>query len=982
MLTEIGLCEDYDMSYRHIAFAHADTSTILVMPLIGDRQLQCLKFDKQNQKYITYSHHAPSHHSNFMPAAIAKQFMSISSDGRYLAISWQPLNVDAELDPSKKSVLVYKTEKYNHTRNALLRSYEGDKPDCMIRFQGGCSFMPDGRLALINETHLHVFELKEPNDELEVEEAYKVDLQQDLDDDGVSRSDFYDDLPDIKEEVATKDVKKAKKSVSFKDLLPDTESVTSKEEHDTNEIPANDQISSSCSNDIFYEANSSQDCQQSEQQSCSFIDTLDEEEIEIISENGINSDEDFVFMRDISSPEMKETISSVTTDATVDNEVKESQVVEPLNEEDSYKEDKPTLPPPPAIPHSIRYDEESNNQRIESIRKHIKTLKQSGALFITSDHRHNVWKVEKNLIKLFFSLPRNKNPPYRATDNEYVLAISRFNNMVIASNQYTTFNTATKPNNTTELRGCLDVYDTCSESVIARLHLPANRKSVNAILQVSFIQKDMYAIALTYHYEASNHPSENCYFLDLWDIGSGTHLAGKSITSEVGYLPDAQFFINESIKLRYGCGAFIRAFPTVPPSVNHGCIKKSESLNNNTISALSAHLVPLLEDGRKKEEIYNGNTRKDFYISRANLTPAEKSFASKEKLELSDVFYVWSKAKQPSSSYSKRIPAFSLPVYFLDNDMTYILVVLKNSFHSVISVWKLVSFTTNTSSGPLMTVYDKQVLYSFGNTNANSIDRCLGTPAVLFDPSRILSSTSHSLNGRVSHSSSYIVPGKNNADNTPVLVVCISQKDTHHYRTRSKDTFNSDPNHIEFDYSTETSSSSTPVLCENKRKCCIAIPLLRTSMLECALHAIINEQEQEENISKVYFNQVFCREMYGGNPLSKSLVLKTFASVIPELFTTVAGTQLLTRLARNDKHNEYLEYIFFYLFQADMGNCCHLHPVVSLKKGYTRTHALREAFVSQSWGNVKSISEFLTDNGLHRYMLEKYQSYINQVVEE
>lgn len=122
--------------------------------------------------------------------------------------------------------------------------------------------------------------------------------------------------------------------------------------------------------------------------------------------------------------------------------------------------------------------------------------------------------------------------------------------------------------------------------------------------------------------------------------------------------------------------------------------------------------------------------------------------------------------------------------------------------------------------------------------------------------------------------------------------------------------------------------------------------------------------------------------MYGGNPLSKSLVLKTFASVIPELFTTVAGTQLLTRLARNDKHNEYLEYIFFYLFQADMGNCCHLHPVVSLKKGYTRTHALREAFVSQSWGNVKSISEFLTDNGLHRYMLEKYQSYINQVVEE
>lgn len=325
-------------------------------------------------------------------------------------------------------------------------------------------------------------------------------------------------------------------------------------------------------------------------------------------------------------------------------------------------------------------------------------------------------------------------------------------------------------------------------------------------------------------------------------------------------MPDAQFFINESIKLRYGCGAFIRAFPTVPPSVNYGCIKKSERLNNNNnISALSAHLIPLLEDGRKKEEIYNGNTRKDFYLSRADPTTAEKSFASKEKLELSDVFHIWSKTKQPSSSYSKRIPAFSLPIYFLDNDMNYIMVVLKNHFHSAISIWKLMTFTANTSFGPLMTVYGKQVLYSFGNTNVNSIDQCLGAPAVLFDPSRVLSSTSHSLNGRISHSSSYIVSGKNNANNTSVLVVCVSQKDTRNYRTRSKDTFNSDPNHIEFDYSTDISSSSAPVLCENKRKYCIAIPLLRTSMLECALHAIINEEEQEENISKLYFNQVFCR---------------------------------------------------------------------------------------------------------------------------
>lgn len=111
-------------------------------------------------------------------------------------------------------------------------------------------------------------------------------------------------------------------------------------------------------------------------------------------------------------------------------------------------------------------------------------------------------------------------------------------------------------------------------------------------------------------------------------------------------------------------------------------------------------------------------------------------------------------------------------------------------------------------------------------------------------------------------------------------------------------------------------------------------------------------------------------------------MLKTFASVIPDLFTTVAGTQLLTRLARNDEFNEYLEYIFFYLFEADVEGCCHVCTVVSLKKGHTRTHALRESFVFQSWSNVETISRYITENGVHSSMVEKYRSFIFQFEEK
>lgn len=313
MITELGVCADYDMSYRSIAIAHTQTSTITIIPLIGDRHFQSLKFDDHNQKYITYSHHVPPHHSSFMPAAIAKRFMSISHDGKYLAISWLPLNVDAEMDPSKTFVMVYKTDKYKNSssHNTLLRSFEGDKPDFIIRFQGGCSFMPDGRLALINDTHLCIFVLREHNGELEGEESYKVDFKQDLDDEGVSRSDFYDDLPEIKHSIAAEDLNKVKKSVSFKDLS-DTDA-SSKEEPDTMEI---DNVPATCNNDIFYEAT------QVHQQ----CDTLDEEEMEIITENELNSDDDFVYMKNVSTPEMKEIISSVTATTIIDEKVETNQV--------------------------------------------------------------------------------------------------------------------------------------------------------------------------------------------------------------------------------------------------------------------------------------------------------------------------------------------------------------------------------------------------------------------------------------------------------------------------------------------------------------------------------------------------------------------------------------------------------------------------------------------------------------------------------
>lgn len=439
-------------------------------------------------------------------------FMSLSKDGRYLALSWLP---NPRLGPNHamKYCMVYDLIGLIPCEIIHSKDISLTLPIRIIEFYGGCSFTAEeNKLVLLNQNQVRVYAFSY-NVSLHFE---SLDLEYSLD-----LSNTYATLSaayNYDNRTPTYFL------FSLADNCP--RNVISSQLIKSKDDPS--MISNSATNrmnddDLFFSDQEQEDDETNSESNSKDEDyTLIKDDLSFDERNDLfyNEEEQDDFPSDLETNDMKQQESCKKTESTSHQYINDDKYDTPL--------------------HHQMFDKDN-----EFIKMNIDNVKLYNVICCVSSLEETstktnlyVWSLEKKKIIHYNPLKEN---------NQYLTAFSKGLNLVAISKKYDENNHLTR----LFTEPAVNIYDCKSGVAIVQLFFPKDR-SIAGITQVLFLQNDNYIMTVSFSYNECS--------MDIWDIGTGMHLDcfTKDIDHRKVFVQESQFFLNDNIQLLYGCGVFIR----------------------------------------------------------------------------------------------------------------------------------------------------------------------------------------------------------------------------------------------------------------------------------------------------------------------------------------------------------------------------------------------------------------------------------------
>jgi hypothetical protein len=604
----------------------------------------------------------------------SKYYMSISADGKYLAISWLP-NPRMGPQSSMKYCCIYDLtaipfETAQQISNSQQQHSFPALPMQLIEFYGACVFMADKKLVLLNKDQVRVYQKEHCMEENENRKTFVIDLSVDL----CLKNENVALFPGYTYCGFTNTYA----LVSNDHTIATTTSTTTTTTTAVGDDSANVVLPDSEHNNVLR-------------------NKLRQEHPNTLISFGNDMDMNEHENQDIDEFDI-DMVDTVDEDVFDYHDIKENIDYEMFCEEHHF------------------------------IKSNIETIKSASIINVIVNERSDLllWSLRDRKMVFFDKLDStviNNEDREQQQPQDLIFAFTPKQNLLAFTKSYRQYKDISRLVNDTPV---LNVRDADSGIVISRLYLPVGR-SIAGVSQIEFLQDGMYIMIISYSHLT-------CYF-DLYDVASESHLDSFSLeTNNQINIDKSVFILNRQIPLEFGCGTFILA--THATIAAYRTMNKSETVIDQMVTGDTFFVNSISYEFKKigffQDAYENFNRFHDTknYDKNYVILTLKKESGSSDLFKLSLTYH----SKIEKIRIESSCPAYFLDTDW-SYLMTYTKLHSSSSY-SELTVWRI-SFVDGTRKGIRLNtnriIRLEEVVYSFSQNTQYPLSTIVGYPSILYN---------------------------------------------------------------------------------------------------------------------------------------------------------------------------------------------------------------------------------------------------------